>query len=39
LVENGYATVASLQSATDDELKKVSGLGPKALTEIAQLRA
>ncbi len=39
LAQNGYATLQSIKDATDEDLKNVSGLGPKALAEIAKLRA
>lgn len=38
LADNGISTLASLKSATDTQLAAVSGLGPKALTEINKVR-
>ncbi len=38
LAENGYGTLEALRGADADALKQVSGLGPKALTEIEKIR-
>ncbi len=38
LGENGFGSLTALKAASDDDLKAVSGLGPKALTEINKIR-
>lgn len=38
LSDRGIGTIAQLRQATDDDLKSTSGLGPKALQEIARIR-
>lgn len=38
LGDNGISTVQQLKDVEDDELKTLSGLGPKALQEIARIR-
>lgn len=39
LATHGIDSVQALKSASDEELKTISGLGPKALTEIAKVRS
>lgn len=36
---NGIDSLSALKSATEEELKSISGLGPKALSELAKARA
>ena len=39
LADNGLGTLQALKSASDEQLSAVTGLGPKALSEIAKVRA